>query len=121
MNYYQPRQLRGPDGQALPLWHYTCQNGARIWPVGACAISCPGHATADEAREHYRAWLIANADMDGMQVEPWGPCLVCQKRTPHVVALGPGRMDLYALCDEHRTREHLATVVELPGDTVSSW
>lgn len=37
MNYYQARELRDGDGKGIGLWHYTCMNDGRIWPVGNCS------------------------------------------------------------------------------------
>lgn len=121
MNYYQPRQLRGPDGEALPLWHYTCQNGSRIWPVGACAVGCPGHPTAEEAVAHYRTSLLDEARYDGRMSNQQRRCRVCDTFTDGFAETGPGNSLLYVLCPEHLNRDGLDRVLVAPERMSASW
>ncbi len=42
MNHYAARELQ-QEGRPTGLWHYTCENNGRIWPVGHCSWfrTCP--------------------------------------------------------------------------------
>lgn len=44
MNYYSAREITDPaTGQGTGLYHYTCANDGKVWPVGNCSPleSCP--------------------------------------------------------------------------------
>lgn len=36
MNYYEARELQDENGKGTGVFHYTCKNDDRIWPVGYC-------------------------------------------------------------------------------------
>ena len=116
MNYYQARQ-RKDDG----LWHYTCQNDHQIWPVGYCAQGCAGHQTAKEAETHFREWVLDTATFDGTLSNQQRKCEVCGIWTDRIAQAGIGMTDTHVLCDEHRTRAWLATVLPEQEVIISSW
>jgi hypothetical protein len=58
MNYYRARELKNPEGNPSGLWHFTQMNDGRIWAVGYCReLNCK-HATAVEASNCYRKYII---------------------------------------------------------------
>jgi hypothetical protein len=120
MNYYQARELRTADGKPAGLWHFTCQNDNRIWPVGYCAQGCVGHDTPEGAQEHYRQYLLDTARYDGRMSGQQRACRVCGAWTQRFAETEAGT-SLYVLCDEHCNRESLETLVKAPEWITSSW
>lgn len=107
MNYYGPRERRDEHGQPAGLWHYTCRNDDRIWPVGYCAQECAGHATPEEACDHYKAYQLDHElRLDNKLADQQRPCEVCGAWTQGCAQIGG--YTTYVLCDEHRTREAVA-------------
>ena len=119
MNYYDARELAGVDGQSSGLFHYTAQNDDRIFPVGYCAQGCAGHATPEEAREHYRLYLLDNARYDGELLSEKRKCETCGEWTQTYASI-PLNMETHILCDEHCNRETLDTVMHRVGQIISS-
>ena len=118
MNYYQPREIRGMDGNPSGRWHYTCMNDGRIWPVGYCAQGCPGHDSKDGAYEHQRQYVLDHKlRLDGQALNTAQKCLVCGAWTDR---FAEADMQQFFLCDAHRTREEVASRFEV-GDAISSW
>ena len=110
MNYFAPRQLKNG------LWHYTCQNDGIVWPVGYCA-SCQGHITEDEARKHYREYLLEErlhfANWDNLKAR----CKECGEFTSGYVSVDGWYR--FEVCEKHQTKE----IVEkhlIVGDSMSS-
>lgn len=127
MNYYQPKELADEAGKPTGVWHYTCTNDHKTWPTGYCAQGCTGHATPDEAREHYRQYLLDTADFDGRlgqsstsRTERKCEADGCDVWTDRFASVGPGRMEMHFLCDQHRNRENLDPLV-IAGDVTSSY
>lgn len=115
MNYYGPREITDEHGSGTGKWRYTVRNDDRVWAVGYCT-DCPGHDTPEEAREHYRQYTLDTA----FEIEvswPGNACRVCGALTTKGCSVDHS---LYLLCDEHRTREHLDSVVHAT-DAISSW
>lgn len=124
MNYYQPAQIeKGPNAGK---WHYVSinrRNGTH--PVGYCADGCPGHDSEDEARSHYRDYLLDSLSfVDG----PSDPDTLyrcefdgCKERTAGVAETGPGKLLVWFLCAEHRNRESVAHLMPEVGDSASSY
>lgn len=120
MNTYQPRELLTGSGEPSGIWHYTITNDGVGRPTGYCTAECR-HASADEAREHYRHYLIDTATYNGKYIEgSFKACAVCGTPTRNFAQVGPGGMDHHSLCDEHLTKEHLAPLVQA-GDSWSSY
>lgn len=118
MNYYQPRELRNKEtGKGTGLYHYTCMNDDRIWAVGYCRENCPGHATPDEAREHYRQYELDHARYNGAITDMQVPCEVCKAWTSQCAVVNHHSI---FLCYEHLNRETLEQIYQ-PGDAISSW
>lgn len=119
MNYYDAREMSDAQGKSSGLFHYTAQNDDRIFPVGYCAQGCVGHATPDEAREHYRIYLLDSAKYDGMLQGEQRQCEVCGlwiQTYAHI----PLNMEAHFLCNEHLNRETLDTVMHRVKQIISS-
>lgn len=149
MNYYQPREKTDGNGNGTGLWHYTCKNDGRIWPVGYCSPweTCP------DCKGHSIVSIDAKCDKCENRgvIKRENPCP--GHKTPEEAAehyrqykLDNVRYDgkyhdemrkceicgnwtehfalidyrSYALCDEHRNRENLEKVFPLYGNYISS-
>lgn len=127
MNYYQPRQR-----EKSLRWDFTCKNNKQIWPIGYCSgrsVGGPhddkyhddGHASAEEASECYRQYLLDNRlvfeDGEGRKT-----MRVCQHPECDEFTAGTAEIELcvFHLCDEHRTREVVESLFEAPGQVISS-
>src|ERR1043166_3121370 len=132
MNYYQPREIAGPDGKGTGRWHYSVRNDDWIRPVGYCADGCRGHETREGAYEHQTAYMLdhelrLDGNYDGVQC----PCEAviesgarvgqkCEAWTSSFAEVGrPGRR--FSLCDLHRNRDVVAKLYGSVGDSISSW
>jgi hypothetical protein len=121
MNYDQPRELADKSG-----WHYTRMNEGEVWALGYCRdhLDEP-HDTREEARDCYTRWLLDNrvfldgrGDRDVLHRCEWEGC---DAFTDHIAQVDPASMlALYFLCDEHRTHEHVATLLGQVGDSIHS-
>lgn len=119
MNLYTAKEL-AKDGQPTGLWHYTTTNDDHTRPVGYCADNCPGHPTADEARLHYRTYLLDTAFEE--TTVRWSDCKVCGAPTKRIITVGPGRMEFYPVCDAHADRRTTLDQLMPPvGDSWSSY
>jgi hypothetical protein len=96
MIHYKPLQIN-------ELWFYTI-NGV---PSGACE-TCEGHATSDEAIEHYLSALKLLKLDDAVRL-PMG-CMVCGTNTRAGIMVPEVYMTL-VLCDEHRGPEEASDIV----------
>lgn len=118
MNYDQPRQLKDTG-----LWRYTRQNDDHIFAVGYCAMGCDGHDTPDEARAHYRLYLLDNhlSFLPGPE-HPRGlrRCEAegCDTFTAGSVHVGEWYM--WHVCETHQTREVVERLMPTVGDSVHS-
>jgi hypothetical protein len=50
------------------LWHFTEAVDGLVYPVGYCRGGCPGHETAEGAREHFAQWRREQARVEPL---PW--------------------------------------------------
>lgn len=133
MNYYVAKQ-RVEDKR----WDYTCNNH----PVGYCRKyveidpklygehrqaeyaatahkhHSDGHATEEEARKCYLEYLLDHKMRFGQMSNQQKKCKICGEWTQ-----GFAEMDceILVLCDKHRTREIVETLVEPPSEIWSSW
>lgn len=120
MNYYDAREMRGPDGQPAGRYHYTCQNRRiGMYPVGYCAQGCEGHDTKEGAYAHQREYILDTARYDVTVSRQQRECEVCKTWTQR--AAEADHMDIHILCDEHCNREGLAKVLPEVGYAVASW
>ena len=92
MPYSEPLQM--PNGK----WHFTTTRDGSTVAVGGCADGCPGHDTADGAREHYRDYIVARARF-GVEMREQLKCRVCGERTYLAVTAIPRQ--LVPLCGDH--------------------
>ena len=133
MNYYDAKQ-RVEDKR----WDYTCNNR----PTGYCrkyvevdanlfgehhraeyaatAHKCHsnGHATEEEARQCYKEYMLDHQLRFGNMSNQQQKCKICDEWTQ-----GYAETDCHiiVLCDKHRTKDIVATLVEPPGQIWSSW
>lgn len=119
MNYYRALQSADENGKPTGVWFYTCTNDGRTRPTGYCAQSCPGHATADEARAHYKDYMLDHARYDAKLSGMQKPCEVCKEWTQFCAKIA-FEMELHPLCDRHRNREELSKLVKV-GEAWSSY
>lgn len=151
MNYYAARELK-KDGIHSGLWHYTCMNDGNVWAVGYCSPweSCPnckdaypaesgcelckgnglvkstnpcyGHATANEACQHYKSYLLDRLRIDGPKVEEWpkDKCAVddCASEAKYFSTI-PGDYHHYELCEMHANKETVSGLFNV-GESWSS-
>lgn len=103
MEIYQAREKINDDGSPSGLFHYTVANGSgkTVYPVGYCANDCPGHATAEEAEEHYRQFELDNVHFNENPTEQ-RRCQVCGEWTQGV---GYTHWKVFYLCLNHQTRD----------------
>lgn len=123
MNYFDAREILGPDGEPSGRWRYTCRNDDKVWAVGYCAEGCPGHPTPEEAREHYRQFVL-----DGMRVRgpkpadswPKDKCAVegCPAEATHLLD-APGHR-CHEVCESHANRAAMELLVPSIGWGMSS-
>lgn len=119
MNYLAARQMKNTDGTP-GLWHYTVQNDDRVYATGYCAQGCPGHATAEEACEHQRQYLLNERVQfsDGASATEQRKCKVCGAWTTGYAQVDG--WEIYVLCDEHRTRESVDALIPSVGYSMES-
>jgi hypothetical protein len=117
VNYYQAREMKDADGKPTGKWHYTVRNDDRIYPVGLCALDCPGHDTKEGAYAHYRTGLLDQAHYGFTYHDAMFPCEVCGEYTKGFAQTSDEQF--HTLCDAHRNREGLDKVLTV-GDAISS-
>lgn len=121
MNYYAARQVEvGPNAGR---WHYTCRNDDRIWPVGLCQDGCHGHASPEEAQEHYRRYLLGLMKKRGPKEQEWPKekcCLKeCNSEAKYLIDC-PGHMGMhFEVCEAHNFVDAIAHLVKV-GESMSS-
>lgn len=127
MNYYDAKK-RVEDGR----WDYTCNNH----PTGYCKKyteidsnfygehykleyaatahkhHCDGHLTEEDARKCYLEYMLDHrlrfSQMSNQQLK----CKICDEWTQGVAEMD---CQLIVLCDKHKTREIVETLVKPPG------
>jgi hypothetical protein len=107
---YMPREIIR-DGKPSGLFHMTAgsdESAGYVYPVGGCAKDCPGHATKDEAEEHWhRSRLDSGLRLKQTSAQEMRKCEVCGVFTPMMAVLDVQPFgDSWFLCEEHCTREH---------------
>jgi hypothetical protein len=93
-------------------------NDGRIWPEGYCADHA-AHETREEAEECFRRYLLD--DISEEEYGNWGDCDVCGAATKKGLAARPPHGAGHRLCDEHRTPEVLAGLIDKPTQIASSY
>lgn len=102
-------------------WHYASVSRRGSHPIGYCTYDCT-HATAEEAHEHYRQWVLDHLVEEAYRNTKY-VCAVkdCEEWTQ----FGLGNPDGYggeALCDKHRNREAFEANFYPPDSPVrESW
>lgn len=90
------------------------------------AERCQGHDTAEEACEHYTAYLLdEKLELDRTMKDQQLPCVAqigdgakCAEFTDGMAWVG--EWQLFVLCDEHRTRETVAALLGTVGESMHS-
>ena len=120
MNYYGPRELTGQDGQSTGRYHFASANDYRTAPVGYCANGCSGHDTAEEAREHFKQYLVnEKVDFRPDQMKRPERCKICSDWTRSYARVEA--WDFYPLCKDHLTKESVARLLGELSDFVAAW
>lgn len=100
---------------------YSCERCDSKGIVPA-ADPCPGHATPEEAAEHYRQYLLnERLRLDiALSTDVQMRCNAdgCEAWTQHAAGLGP--YSTWPLCDEHRTRETVDALFPSVGESWGS-
>ncbi len=151
MNYSQPRQIDpASDRPDAGKWRYTTMNDGRVWEEGYCSPwvtcpdcegqsvlggheclrcdckgviladdPCPGHDTKAGAYEHQTQYVLdKKLRLDGRLVDEQRPCLICREWTQGVAHV---EHQSFVLCDVHRTREQVADLFGLVGDSFGTF
>ena len=119
MNYYEAREIeKNYDGTGL--FHFTKMNDGQIWPVGYCAQNCAGHPTKEEADEHYHEYRLDHLlHLDGNDPSTKRQCEICGEWTTGYARLD--QVQIFNLCDDHLTRESVASLTSPSSSIVASW
>lgn len=112
MRYLMARESKDEQGKPTGKWHFTERYDNDIVAVGYCARNCPGHATSQEAAEHYRQYMLDIANFDAQRWEREEPCRVCGALTVGLAVI-PGHHLPVTLCEIHRNREGLAQAMPI--------
>jgi hypothetical protein len=122
VNYYDARELRDPEtGEGTGTFHFVVMNRRTgTHPVGYCAEH-GGHPSAEEARECFRKYLLD--DVQEEHYGDWTGCEVegCDEPTKRGLTARRPLGNGHALCDEHRTKEHLEALMGGVGSIASSY
>jgi hypothetical protein len=132
MNYFGPRKRQSDD-----RWDYTNRNANWIYPIGYCSNYTPldsglikvseqqakdhtrfkdkyhttGHATADEACECYKEYLLDRRFHVKEYSDTKHKCQVCGEWTQGYVQVGS--YQTFDLCDKHANREEVSKLFEV--------
>jgi len=119
MDHYIARSAVPEEGGA-PIWHYTVTKKGVTRPVGGCARRCKGHSTRQEAQEHYKQYLLDQAEYN-RPVNQWEePCECCGEETL-LAAVIRETSDSHTLCELHQNRGSLDRVMPCPVERYSSY
>jgi hypothetical protein len=105
MNHFKAREI-AKDGKPTGRFRFTKENAGIIFPVGPCALDCPGHDTAEEACEHYRQGILDSEWTKGHDEDEQRTCAICKEWT-HESLYHPGTMNYFDLCQKHQNKESL--------------
>jgi hypothetical protein len=114
--YYEAFPIRGAEIR----WHYCAfdplsfeyGDGRAPWPVGYCNGNCPVHATEEEAREHFRQYILDKCEFTKWEEESKGsPTRNVAKMAGFLGQMGfvtiPAHDRDIPLCDKHSDRDSL--------------
>lgn len=122
-------------------WHYVSLGRDGGHPIGYCTDACT-HATAEEAAEHYRQWLLdgfrfdgssgdsvqyrcevpvptGSVNISGMLTAPPTDTKVCGTWTQRL-AMGPDGWIIHHVCHGHSNRESME-LLHPEGSIGESW
>lgn len=113
MNHSTTRRLESGG------WHFTTKSNGVVVPIGYCSEH-EGHATEQEARECYKRYVLDHRlSLDPrLDATSQHKCKVCGAWTTGMALVDEHAM--FSLCDEHRTREHVAELYEAPSEIWST-
>jgi hypothetical protein len=98
-------------GKNVGLYHYCCclYPGYKVWPVGYCSKGCSGHQSKNDAREHYRQFIIDRFGQYSGRLTSPACCAVCGFSTTFYAWVDYHfEWDVVALCPQHLSRDGLA-------------
>lgn len=107
-------------------WHYVNASRDGGYPIGACAEH-PPHATEDEARECYGAWVRDNTIRLNAGTSSWTSCQHrengerCPDPTREYATYGDDGYGQVALCPQHMTVENVIAAAQLGGPAGDAW
>jgi hypothetical protein len=110
VRYYLPVEIQSATATA-PLYHYCCCTfpGNHVWPVGYCSKGCPGHESKDDARRHYRQFLIDRFGQLSGRLNSTGTCAICGIATTFYAWIDYHfEWDIVSLCPAHLNHEGLS-------------
>jgi hypothetical protein len=113
IRYYMPVEICLGGGQA-GLYHFCCHvyPTNAIAPVGYCAEGCPGHSTKEEAREHYRRYLIDRFGRYQRKCASPSSCSACGQIATHQAWVEyHNEWETYPLCQTHMNNAGLRQVL----------
>lgn len=144
MNYYQARQMVESglwhytcmnDGSVWPVGYCapdeacpSCQGYSKFRKTeSVCetcanqgflprATPCPGHATKEEAQDHYKQYLLDSMTFVSKQGEwPKNKCEAkdCNQEGTHVCLIPCGYGSYFQVCKEHADRESISSLVHV--------
>lgn len=111
MSEYAPVELIDQaTGKRRELWVFSRSDPSNSVPIGYCAEDCPGHPTANGAREHFKQYLLDKyAQYDRRLTEQQRPCEICGVLTDRFAEMPSKIADL---CDNHCNRENFEHLIE---------
>ena len=109
LRYYLPLEIL-VNQLRTGRYHYCCYvyPFRQIVPVGYCAEGCTGHSSREEAREHYKQYLVDRfGRYDGRLSVPC-PCVRCGQSTTYYAKVEfHYEWDAVGLCQNHLNPEGL--------------
>lgn len=125
MRYDQPLQIK--DGPHAGKWHFVRKYGSDgrrgMGAIGYCAEGCNGHDTAEEAREHYRQYLLDQRLRFFEGPDDPSTLRKCQVEGCTAYTAGRGQLGewlMWNLCATHRTREVVEVLYPVANDSFGS-
>jgi hypothetical protein len=107
-------------------WHYVNVGRTGGYPLGRCA-NHPPHATEDDARECYGAFVREDTIRLDAGTVSWTSCearpdgVRCPNPAKSIATYGDDGYGQTALCPEHMTVENVIAAAGLEGPAGDAW
>ncbi|MCI0625891.1 MAG: hypothetical protein L0387_30325 [Acidobacteria bacterium] len=112
IRYYMPLEIC-LAGRPSGLYHFCCY----VYPanvvsgVGYCAEGCTGHASKEQARQHYRDYLIDRFGRYNRKCNTSSACAICGRIATQQAWIDYHfEWETYPLCAMHMTRSGFGQV-----------